>query len=94
MSFIKNKFRALYMAAFIIFTVIFTIMMPDGHTAMWFILFRIRSERSPDGSPTNGLFGKMRGDWYVNGPKRLLRFRIWTNEEVGNRNLEDTSGWW
>lgn len=59
-----------------------------------YILFRIRSERSPDGSPTNGLFGKMRGDWYVNGPKRLLRFRIWTNEEVGNRNLEDTSGWW
>ena len=38
MSFIKNKFRALYMAAFIIFTVIFTIMMPDGHTAMWFAM--------------------------------------------------------
>lgn len=38
MSFIKNKFRALYMASFIIFTVIFTIMMPDGHTAMWFAM--------------------------------------------------------
>lgn len=59
-----------------------------------YILFRIRSELLPDGSTTNGLFGKMRGDWYVNGPKRLLGFRIWTNEEPGNRNLEDTSGWW
>jgi hypothetical protein len=59
-----------------------------------YILFRIRSEVLSDGSTTNGLFGKTRGDWYVNGPKRLLCFRIWTNEEVGNRNLEDTSGWW
>ena len=59
-----------------------------------YILFRTRSEHLPDGSWTNGLFGKMRGDWYVNGPKRLLCFRIWTNEEIGNRNLEDTSGWW
>lgn len=59
-----------------------------------YILFRTRSEHLPDGTLTNGLFGKMRGDWYVNGPKRLLCFRIWVNEEVGNRNLEDTSGWW
>lgn len=59
-----------------------------------YILFRIRSDLLPGGSTTNGLFGKMRGDWYVNGPKRLLEFRIWTNEESGNRNLEDTSGWW
>lgn len=59
-----------------------------------YILFRIRNEVLSDGSATNGLFGKMRGDWYVNGPKRLLCFRIWTNEEPGNQNLEDTSGWW
>ena len=38
MSFIKNKFRALYMTAFILFTIGFTVAMPDGHTAMWFAL--------------------------------------------------------
>ena len=38
MSFIKSKFRMLYMAAFILFTIGFTVAMPDGHTAMWFAL--------------------------------------------------------
>ncbi|MBR1608057.1 MAG: carboxypeptidase regulatory-like domain-containing protein [Kiritimatiellae bacterium] len=59
-----------------------------------YILFRIRNESLPDGTATNGLFGKMRGYWEASGPKRILRFKIWTNDEPGNRNLEDTSGWW
>ena len=38
MQLINTKFRAIYMAAFIVFTIIFTVTMPSGHTAMWFAL--------------------------------------------------------
>lgn len=59
-----------------------------------YLVVRIRCLLSDDGIVTNAIYGKMRGYWYVNGPKRLVSFRTWMNEETGNRNLEDTSGWW
>ena len=59
-----------------------------------YLVVRLRSSTSADGTSTNAIFGKIRGEWHVNGPKRLVSFRTWTNVEVGNRNLEDTSGWW
>ena len=37
----------------------------------------------------NGYYGKMKGDWYVNGPRRQLWFRVWINAVPGDRNLED-----
>lgn len=49
-----------------------------------YISFKIRGE--------NGFYGKIMGDWYVNGPRRHLWFRVWINEEQGNRNLEYDSG--
>ena len=55
-----------------------------------YIIFKIRGENDGDG---NGHYGKIQGDWHVNGPRRELWFRIWINEEPGNRNLEYDSGW-
>ena len=59
-----------------------------------YLVVRIRCLLSDDGIVTNAIYGKLRGYWYVNGPKRLVSFRAWMNEEAGNRNLEDSSGWW
>ncbi len=55
-----------------------------------YIIFKIRGENDGD---ENGYYGKIQGDWHVNGPRRELWFRVWINEEPGNQNLEDTSGW-
>ena len=55
-----------------------------------YIIFKIRGENS---GVENGFYGKIKGDWYVNGPRRKLWFRVWINEEPGNRNLEYDSGW-
>lgn len=54
-----------------------------------YILFRIRSAEDRNGVVTNGYYGKMKGDWYVNGPRRQLWFRVWINAVPGDRNLED-----
>ncbi len=59
-----------------------------------YLLFRIRSEMSDSGEVTNALYGKMRGDWFVNGKQRILRFKTWINEECNDTNLEDLSGRW
>ena len=58
-----------------------------------YIIFRIRGDGKDGKEEGRCIFGKMKGDWYVNGPKRRLRFRVWINDGLGNRNLEDTSGW-
>ena len=59
-----------------------------------YLLFRIRSKMSVSGEVTNALYGKMRGDWFVNGKSRILRFKTWINEECNDTNLEDLSGRW
>lgn len=59
-----------------------------------YLVVRIRSATSADGTSTNSIFGKIRGEWRANGPKRLLTFRSWMNEEADDRNLEDDSGRW
>lgn len=59
-----------------------------------YLVARIRSSISQDGTVTNALYGKIRGYWYVNGRKRLLTFWTWMNEEPDERNLEDDSGRW
>ncbi len=59
-----------------------------------YLVVKIRSSLSVDGIVTNAIYGKIRGYWHVNGPKRLISFRTWMNKEAGNRNLEDASGWW
>lgn len=53
-----------------------------------YIIFKIRGENGGDG---NGYYGKIQGDWHVNGPRRELWFRVWINDEPGNRNLEINS---
>ena len=59
-----------------------------------YLLFRIRSQMSVSGEVTNALYGKMRGDWFVNGKRRNLRFKTWINEECNDTNLEDLSNHW
>ncbi len=59
-----------------------------------YLVFRIRSQLSNSGEVTNAIYGKMRGDWFVNGRNRLLRFKYWVNWNAGERNIEDTSGYW
>ena len=59
-----------------------------------YLEFRIRSKTLSKDPNNSAVFGKMCGDWHVNGFRRYVSFRIWTNEKVGDRNLEDTSGWW
>lgn len=59
-----------------------------------YLVVRIRSETSTEGTITNAIFGKLRGEWRVNGPKRLLSFRSWMNPNSNDRNLEDSSGRW
>lgn len=59
-----------------------------------YLVVKIRSSTSANGTSTNAIFGKTRGEWRVNGPKRVLKFWSWMNEEPGDRNLEDNSGRW
>ena len=59
-----------------------------------YLVFRIRSKTRSMDSNESAVFGKMCGDWHVNGNRRYISFRTWTNEETGARNLEDTSGHW
>ena len=59
-----------------------------------YLVVRIRSSMLKNGEFQRPIYGKIRGEWYVNGSKRLISFRTWMNEEAGNSNLEDTSGWW
>ena len=55
-----------------------------------YIIFKIRGE---NGDERNSRYGKIQGAWHVNGPRRQLWFRVWINEEPGNRNLEYDCGW-
>ena len=59
-----------------------------------YLVIRIRSILDSKGEVCQSVYGKLRGDWFSNGPERIVSFRSWINSEPNETNLEDTSGYW